>query len=126
MSETIHERARRLRRNQTPAEVYFWNRVRKRKILGSLFLRQYVLEYPDRLNKSNYFIVDFYCSQKKLIVEIDGKIHQQQVEYDEFRETILKEMKYSIIRFTNYEVLNNWHSVEKQMKDRITMLDSRY
>ena len=52
----------------------------------------------------NYFIADFYCAEKKLIIELDGKIHDEQKEYDENRDRILKEMKLKVIRFKNHEL----------------------
>lgn len=65
--------------------------------------------------KKRFFIADFYCHEKKLIVEIDGGIHDQQVEEDKQREEILKKMGYSILRFKNQEVMERWEVVEQQL-----------
>ncbi len=119
MSVSIYERARQLRKNQTPPESFFWRQVRKRKILECLFLRQYVIEYPDKLNKHSFFIVDFYCNELRLIVEIDGEIHKYQIEEDKMRESILVEMNFTIIRFNNIEVLKNWDFVESKLREKI-------
>ncbi|MEM1124354.1 MAG: DUF559 domain-containing protein, partial [Bacteroidota bacterium] len=54
---------------------------------------------------------DFHCHEQKLIVEIDGDIHLEQIEYDKIREETLKEMGYKIIRFRNEEVLKDISSV---------------
>jgi leucyl-tRNA synthetase len=54
--------------------------------------------------------------KKELIIELDGEIHCTQEEYDKYREAILREMGYTIIRFTNEEVLNNWDKVQADLK----------
>ncbi len=107
--------ARNLRKNQTPAEKVFWNKVRGRKFIGLKFNRQFIIQHSEVLGKKSYFIPDFYCHEKKLIVEIDGRIHLKQIEYDELREDILIKMKYKIIRFKNEEVLTDWNEVEKRL-----------
>jgi len=61
-------------------------------------------------------------SEKKLIVEIDGGIHKQQVEYDKIREGILREMGFRIIRFTNEEVLKDWSKAEEKLADALAEL----
>ena len=91
--------ARELRNNQTEAEKKFWEIVRNRKINNLKFLRQKViLEY----------VVDFYCHELRLAIEIDGKIHESQKERDEKRDGFLKE-KYqiNILRYTNEFILKS-------------------
>ncbi len=78
------------------------------------------------MGEKSFFIADFYCSKKKLIVEIDGKIHNTQIEYDEIRSSILEEMNYIIIRFENEQVLNNWETVEKELRDQIIKIKDRF
>ena len=90
--------------------------------MGCLFLRQYVVAYPDKLDRNSHFITDFYCAEYKLIVEIDGGVHLEQIEYDKFRESILDELNYNIIRFTNHEVLHKWEQVEALLKSKILEL----
>ena len=53
------------------------------------------------------FIVDFYCHRLKLIIEIDGGIHKQNISHDQYRERILREMGYHMIRFSNDDVVNS-------------------
>ena len=126
MKHLVHDFARELRKKQTEAEIYFWQKVRKKRILNSAFLRQKVIEHAEILGKRSFFIVDFYCSKKRLIVEIDGDVHNEQIEYDKIREATLIEMGFSIIRFLNHEVLNNWDNVEEKLKEKISELQSRY
>ncbi len=114
--------ARSNRKNQTPAEKKFWKKVRNRRFQGLKFLRQYPIAHSEIQGKKYYFIPDFYCHEKRLIVEIDGGIHEQQIEYDKQREEILKGMKYHIIRFKNEEVLNGWDTLEKKLESYIQKL----
>ncbi|MFA7245524.1 MAG: endonuclease domain-containing protein [Candidatus Magasanikbacteria bacterium] len=108
--QEIKTRARRLRNNQTESEKKFWEKIRKRQINNLKFLRQYPIIF-NISSKVNYFIADFYCHEKKLIIEIDGGVHLKQKSYDEMRKETLKEMGFGIIRFTNEEILNNLESV---------------
>jgi very-short-patch-repair endonuclease len=110
--------ARRMRSNPTPAERSFWEKVRQKQLLGKKFIRQYIIQHAEVLGRKSYFIADFYCHEKKLIVEIDGPIHlkKEQIAYDQIRESILYEMGYKVIRFTNEEVLNKWDWVERRLR----------
>ena len=107
--------ARELRKNQTKAEAVFWSKVRNRRFHGHKFNRQFIIEHQ----KSNYFIADFHCFKKKLIVEIDGKIHLKRVEEDRNRDAILSELGYTTVRFKNEEVLNNWKKVEVRLLQQL-------
>jgi very-short-patch-repair endonuclease len=120
--ETIRQFARDLRKRETKAEKAFWNKVKGKQLMGLKFNRQFVIEHSNIMNKKAYFIADFHCFSKKLIVEIDGDIHKEQIEYDEIRENILKEMGYHIIRFTNEEVLNNWQKVQINLERFISKI----
>ena len=70
--------ARLLRKNQTPAEVFFWSQVRNRRLFGKKFKRQFIIHHAKIMREKKYYIADFYCHEKSLVVEIDGKIHLQQ------------------------------------------------
>ena len=102
-----------MRKNPTPAENYFWNKVRDRSFHGFKFYRQYIIENASFNDDKSFFIGDFYCHNKKLIVELDGDIHLQQIEYDRLREIDLIKMGFKVIRFNNEDVLNKWNEVEK-------------
>ncbi|MFK7947058.1 MAG: endonuclease domain-containing protein [Saprospiraceae bacterium] len=117
--ETIKKFARYLRKNETPAEKVFWEKIRGKQFMDLKFNRQFIIEHANIMSKKSYFIADFHCFQKKLIVEIDGKIHYTQLEYDKIREDVLKEMGYKIIRFRNEEVLNEWKNVATKLKNFI-------
>jgi very-short-patch-repair endonuclease len=98
----IRQRARELRQEMTPAEELLWERLRNRKLAGFKFRRQHPI---------NRFVVDFYCAACKLIVEVDGGIHDQQSERDIVRAEELEQHGYHLIRFRNEQVLHNLQNV---------------
>jgi very-short-patch-repair endonuclease len=103
--KTITQLARELRRNQTAEEDLLWRNLRNRKLNGVKFLRQHPIIYGNgHRNKPLFFIPDFYCAEKKLIVELDGKIHEFQKEYDNNRDNILQELGLKILRIKNEEM----------------------
>jgi urocanate hydratase len=95
------EYARELRKNQTDAEEFLWQLLRNRQLNNLKFRRQHPL-------KANY-ILDFFCFEHKLGIEIDGGYHNDidQKEYDKLRTEIIAEYGINIISFTNEDVLNN-------------------
>ncbi len=105
-SVEVRQRAKLLRKELTGAERILWNRLRNRQLKGFKFRCQHPI---DR------FIADFYCHEKKLIVEVDGQIHQFQKEYDEGRTAELNRLGISVIRFSNEAVQNNLRQVCKEI-----------
>ncbi len=95
--------ARELRKHQTPGEKAVWRIIRNKNIAGKRFLRQYVFEYIKKGN-SHFFIVDFYCPEASLVLEVDGGVHEKQKEYDKLREEILVTKGFKIIRLSNEDV----------------------
>ena len=112
--------ARRMRREPTPAEEFFWEKVRRRDVLGYKFLRQYIITHQIQGAKTQYFISDFYCAKAKLIVEIDGGYHKNQEEEDAIRDEIISSKGFKVIRFTNEEVLGDWGKVERVLLKQLT------
>ena len=72
--------ARSLRKNQTEAEEVMWGILRSRRLNGFKFKRQEAIFFEDEFSKESFFIADFYCPRKKLVVELDGGIHEMQKE----------------------------------------------
>ena len=107
--------ARELRKNQTETEKIFWEEIRNRKFLGLKFRRQEPIYY-EFYEQKKFFICDFICPGAKLIIEIDGGIHEKQKEYDKTRKEILKLKEYQILRFKNEDILNNLEGVLIQIK----------
>lgn len=97
-------KARSLRNSMTRPEIIFWSKIRSKQIFGLKFRRQQpICDY----------IVDFYCDSIKLIIEIDGEIHNNSdnIQYDKIRETDLINHGFQILRFDNDEVEFNLDSV---------------
>ena len=84
--------AQQLRKQSTPEEIKVWKLLRNRKYKGLKFRRQHVIDG---------FIVDFYCHELRLAIEIDGKVHLKQKEYDEFRQYLIEQNNIKFIRITN-------------------------
>ena len=115
----IHfELAKKLRDNQTKAELFLWNHLSLIKIADIRFKRQHPVLY---------FIADFYCHKAKLIIEIDGGYHNipEQYEYDKNRDAELEELGLKVIRFTNEQVLfeieNTLYVIEEEIKERVPL-----
>jgi very-short-patch-repair endonuclease len=87
-----------LRQNSTTSEKIIWQKLRNRQVGKFKFKRQYNI---------GKFIVDFYCDEIKLIIEIDGDVHAYQKEHDKKRQIFLENRGLKIIRYTNYEVRTN-------------------
>jgi very-short-patch-repair endonuclease len=96
--------SRQHRKNPTPAEYLLWQRIRKRQLKGRKFLRQHPVIYESNGNEHFFFIPDFYCASEKLIIELDGSIHDYQKEKDLRKEEILMQSGYRILRFRNEEI----------------------
>lgn len=105
-NHTPISRARKLRQEMTPEEKLLWAKLRNRKFKGLKFLRQHPIIYDTINNRPKYFIPDFYCAEKKLIIELDGKIHDFQKDYDERRDEILTNMELRVLRIKNEEMGN--------------------
>ena len=106
-------RARKLRRNMTEAELMLWKELRNRKFMRLKFLRQHPIIYQVIDNSPRYFIADFMCYEKKLVIEVDGLIHEFQKEDDEHRDEILKYLGLNILRIRNEEVEDISNVLEK-------------
>lgn len=115
--KNIIEFARELRKEQTPAEKLLWEKLRNRKLEGLKFDRQFPIVIPVYNHRSNYFIADFYCHQKKLVLELDGSIHLSKKisEHDAGRIHYMKQAGIKVLRFKNEEVLNNTEEVLKKI-----------
>jgi very-short-patch-repair endonuclease len=96
ISDAEKKRIYQFRDNPTPAEKDFWSMVRNKQIEGLKFRRQH---------KIGQFIVDFYCHQAKLVVEIDGSIHEGRIKEDAVRTKHIESFGLKVLRFTNNEVV---------------------
>jgi very-short-patch-repair endonuclease len=89
--------SRRFRHNPTEAEKKAWNLLRNRQILGLKFRRQRVIDG---------FIVDFYCAEERLILEIDGAVHDDAIarDYDQVRSSHFASKGLNVLRIRNEDV----------------------
>ena len=106
----IFENAKALRQTTTEAEEKLWQELRNKKLNGLKFRRQHPIDK---------WIADFYCHEKKLVLELDGSVHNEKeiAEYDAGREKDLKELEFNVIRFRNDEVLSDIEEVLKTIKE---------
>jgi len=109
-SQEIVDRAKNLRKRMTLAERVLWDKLRDHQLGGFKFRRQHPIDW---------FIADFYCHEKRLVVELDGGIHStpEQREYDEARTGELENWEIEVIRFTNDEVLHSMDRVLLKIKE---------
>jgi very-short-patch-repair endonuclease len=94
--------ARQMRREPTAAEHKLWQRIRKEQVRGVKFRRQFAI---DR------FITDFCSPAIRLIIEVDGDIHEYQREEDAIRQAFLESLGFEVLRFSNEDVLTNIEGV---------------
>ena len=98
-----------LRKKQTPQETILWSRLR-RKALGYRFRRQHAI---------GPYIADFCCSEKKLIIEIDGWQHKENTTYDTARTEYFKNFGYSVLRFWNNDINENMNGVIIKIQEHL-------
>jgi len=112
-SQNIHKNANDLRKRTTNAEKLLWEKLRNRQLNGLKFRRQHPV---------SIFIADFYCHEQKLIIELDGEIHNtiENQEYDKNRTKEIEKYGIKVIRFKNEEIENNMSDVLKIIVENLT------
>lgn len=123
LSKKTVDIARQLRREQTEEEDKLWQQVRNRTLNGLKFLRQHPIEYQYVQGQPYFFIADFYCDEKKLVIEVDGKVHDFQKDYDQNRDAILASLGLVTLRIKNEE-LAEVYVVLKKIRAFIAQLSS--
>ncbi|MCS7301595.1 MAG: rRNA maturation RNAse YbeY, partial [Fimbriimonadales bacterium] len=108
--ELLKPLARQKRREPTPAEKRLWKYLRNRQLLGFKFRRQHTIER---------FIVDFYCPEAKLVIEVDGEIHDYTPEEDRIRQAFLEFNGFRVLRFRNEEVFYQIQDVLKRIRQAL-------
>lgn len=112
------EKRRALRKNQTRAEIIIWEILRNRNFCNLKFRRQHGI---------GYYIADFYCAEKKIVIEIDGDSHYnlEAIEYDEKRTSFFNSLGIQVIRFDNNDVYNNLEIVKEKIIDFINDMNKK-
>lgn len=125
MKNKILHTARELRKSQTPAETLLWANLRNRKLEGYKFLRQHPIPFNYSGEQEQFYIADFYCAEKKLVVEVDGEYHRFNKSQDANRDAALAEMGISTLRIENEEV-EDVSKVLKKIKEKLSSLPSTH
>ena len=111
----LAEKARYLRTHMTPEEKHLWHDYLKK--CSYTFNRQYVFDY---------YIVDFYCEEKKLVIEIDGSQHYEEkgLQDDAVRTAFLETFGCRVIRFSNREINQEFEGVCRQIENVLKNIHS--
>jgi len=108
----LNSRRKSLRTFATDAERKLWSKIRAKRFFNLKFRRQQSIDS---------YIVDFYCAEKKLIIEIDGGQHAKRKEYDFARTVYLNSLGMTVMRFWNNEVLSDIDSVLEFIKTTLSL-----
>lgn len=111
MDNKLKTYARSLRKTSTEMEKKLWGLLRNRRFSGYKFRRQYVI---------GYYIVDFVCLTKNLIIELDGGQHSENILYDEMRTTYLVKCGYRVLRFWNNQLIFEYENVMETIYRELT------
>jgi very-short-patch-repair endonuclease len=99
-----------MRHEPTPAERRLWRSLRRNQIAGFHFRRQHTIER---------FSVDFYCSAAKLVIEVDGAIHDYAPEEDAIRQEVLESKGLTVLRFRNEEIFDELEQVLEVIRETL-------
>ncbi len=115
----IFKKAQMLRRNMTEPEKLLWKKLKDNQLLGYKFRRQHPIDI---------FVVDFYCHKAKLVIEIDGKTHNNKdvQEYDTARTNTLNNYGLKVIRFKNDMILNNIEEVLNEIRTELAKINPSF
>ena len=107
----IIELARKMRNNLTPSEKIVWSEIKEKKINGHKFRKQHPVYR---------YILDFYCHEKKLAIEIDGDSHKERKDFDEYRDSYVRSIGIETLRFSNEEIQRNITYVIEVIKKKLS------
>ena len=112
------EKRKKLRNNMTKAEVILWREIKNRQILGVKFRRQFGI---------GAYVIDFYTTELKLAIEVDGATHytDEEVAYDLNRQNEISQLNINFLRFTNAEIYDDLYNVLEKIKAKIEELKFR-
>ena len=106
-----------LRNNMTSVEIILWTKLKNRQLMGHQFRRQYGIER---------YVVDFFCTELKLAIELDGGIHAQEhvIENDTSRQNYIESLGIKVIRYSNDDIKENLNGVLIKLKETIKNINS--
>jgi very-short-patch-repair endonuclease len=106
----VTDLSRKLRQAPTPQEEKLWSLISGKKLKGLKFRRQFPI---------GRYIVDFYNHTNKLVIEVDGEIHNKTIEYDHTRSNYLNACNCTVLRFTNLEIETKIEQVIQKIADAV-------
>lgn len=119
--EIIKETARNLRNNMTSSEIKLWKYIKDKDIWVRFMRQKPIYVYTESSWLDKFIIADFYCREKKLIIEVDGSIHnlKEVLEIDKHKEELLKNLWIKVIRIKNSEIENNINIVINEIRNKL-------
>lgn len=100
----IRKIVRNLRKDMTVSEKKLWQELRNRKLEGKKFNRQHPIFYESNNNEHFFFVADFFCHESKLVIELDGPIHDFQRDKDYERDLTIQELGLKVLHIRNEEL----------------------
>ena len=114
-AEVVGQRAKELRGVMTRAEVMLWQHLRAKQMCGLKFRRQ---------EPMGNFIADFFCAQARLVIELDGGSHDGRAAHDARRDEVLRNEGFTVLRFTNEQVLHNLSGVLETIENHCAAFEN--
>ena len=111
--EIIKQAAKNLRNNSTQSEVILWNHIKQEKLWVKFLRQKPIYVYTENNWLDRFIIADFYCHDKKLVIEVDGRVHEKSDVYklDRIKEELLIKQGISVLRIKNIEIEKDMHKV---------------
>ena len=106
----ITKLARKLRLSMTKTELLLWEKLKGKQLNGFRFRKQHPVYR---------YVLDFYCAEARLAIEIDGEVHSGKEDYDEFRDGVLKSLSIETLRIQSSEIEDNIEAVLNRIKDKL-------
>ena len=116
--DIIKETSKKLRKNMTESEIILWSFIKWWKLWIKFLRQKSIYVFTENSWLDRYIIPDFYCYEKKIILEIDWNIHnlKEIYELDLYKENLLKNIWFNVIRIKNEDIKNNINNVIKTIK----------
>ncbi len=111
----LKERAKALRKAGNLAEVLLWNQIKGNQLLGLDFDRQKII---------GHYIVDFYCAQQRVVIEVDGSSHDDKQEYDAERDAYLSGLGLMVIHISDSDVKHHLASIMSMLTQHVALTNS--
>ena len=120
--DIIKEASRNLRANMTEAEKVLWDEIKDRKVWYKFLRQKPMYMFTESNGQDRFIIPDFYCAEKKLIIEVDGSIHNQQdiLNLDRVKQDLLEWKWLQVLRLKNEDVINNIDFVLQRIHNKLT------